>query len=176
MKIKIQVLLFFLAALSFSCTDIDDKAVEEPVGPQLIVKFKFDPTQARLDNFGNPSTVAAGNAAQSPMFNTISSHYLELAPNANTALGAGKVLYHAPETMAGGTKGIDFSKAKIVGEGEVFLSIPLKDVAAGSYEWVRCSLSYQNYDINAWSAGANYVGTLASFVGFRTYIKTHTGH
>lgn len=173
MKIKIQALLLFLAALSFSCTDNDDKAVEEPEGPQLIVKFKFDPAQARLDNFGNPSTVAAGNAAQSPMFNTISSHYLELAPNANTALGAGKILYHAPETMAGGTKGIDFSKAKIVGEGEAFLSIPLKDVAAGSYEWVRCSLSYQNYDINVWSAGANYVGTLASFVGFRTYIKTH---
>jgi hypothetical protein len=173
MKIKIQALLLSLAVLSYSCTDNDDKEIVEPVGPQLIVKFKFDPTQARLDNFGNPSTVAVGNAAQSPTFNTISSHYLELAPNANTALGAGKILYHAPETMAGGTKGIDFSKAKIVGEDEVFLSIPLKDVAVGSYEWVRCSLAYQNYDINVWSSGANYVGTLASFVGFRTYIKTH---
>ena len=30
-------------------------------GPRLIFKFKFDSTQARLDNVGNPSTVAAGN-------------------------------------------------------------------------------------------------------------------
>lgn len=170
MKIKIQGLLLLLAVVSFSCSDNDD-TVEE--GPQLIVKFKFDPTQARLDNVGQPSTVLAGNAAQTPVFNSISSHYLEFAPNANTLLGTGTVLYHAPETGAGGDNAIDFSKAKIVGENEVFLSIPLKDIQAGSYEWVRCSLSYQNYDVNIWNSGANYVGTLASFVGFKTYIGTH---
>lgn len=175
MKIKVQFLILLFAGTLFSCTDKDDTVPADPTaGPQLIIKFKFDPTQARLDNLGQPSTVPAGNAAQSPIFNLISSHYLELAPSATTQLGHGAILYHAPETTIGGANAIDFSQAKIVGEGEAFLSIPLSQVAVGSYEWVRCSLSYQNYDINVWDAAtsANYVGTLASFVGFRNYLTT----
>lgn len=162
-----------LASFLYSCTDQDDKTivVEEP---QLIIKFKFDPTQIRLNNIGQPSTVLSGNAAQSPIFNSISAHYLEFAPNANTQIGQGTILYHAPETTLGGANAIDFSQAKIVGEGEAFLSIPLKNIPQGSYEWVRCSLSYQNYNINVLANGTNYVGTLASFVGFNTYITTHT--
>ena len=65
---------------------------------------------------------------------------------------------------------IDFSKAIIVAEDETFIAIPLKDIAAGSYEWVRCSLSYQNYNIKVLSSGTEYTGTLSSFVGFRNYI------
>jgi hypothetical protein len=138
----------------------------------LIIKFKFDPTQARLNNLGQPSTVASGNAAQSPVFNTISSHYIEMAPNANTLLGQGTIIYHAPETNLGGATAIDFSKSKMAAEGETFLKIPLRQVAHGSYEWMRVSLSYQNYHINVRSAGVDYAGTLASFVGFNTYITS----
>lgn len=140
--------------------------------PMLIVKFQFDPTQARLNNLGQPSTVAAGNAAQTPIFNLISSHYLELAPTANTQLGQGEILYHAPETTLGGSTAIDFSQSKIVSQGETFLKIPLSQVAAGSYEWMRVSLGYQNYQINVRNAGVDYAGTLASFVGFNTYLTT----
>lgn len=157
----------------FSCTDNDDKETNQDE-PQLIVKFKFDPNQARLDNLGQPSTVPAGHAAQSPIFNKISSHYLEFAPTAFTALGQGTILYRNAETIQGGANAIDFSKAKIVGEGEVFLSIPLKNITPGSYEWVRCSLSYQDYNIKVLSAGTEYNGTLASFVGFRNYISSFT--
>jgi len=139
----------------------------------LIIKFKFDPNQARLNNLGQPAAVAAGNAAQSPIFNTISSHYVEMAPTATTQLGNGTILYHAPETTAGGTNAIDFSKAKIVAEGETFLKIPLKDVLAGTYQWMRVSLSYQNYQIAVRASnGTDYTGNLASFVGFNTYITT----
>jgi len=174
MKIKFPTLLILLAIGSFSCSDKDDDLIVTPKEePKLIVKFKFDETQERLNNIGQPSTVPAGNAAQSPMFNSISSHYLEFAPSAITPLGDGTILYLGPSTTAGGASSIDFSQAKIVGENEAFLSIPLSQMSVGSYEWVRCSLSYQNYDINVWSAGANYVGTLASFVGYRTYIGTH---
>jgi len=148
-----------------SCTKSEDTHY-------LILKFKFDPNQVRLNNLGQPSTVPAGNAAQSPIFNTISSHYVEMAPNATTALGAGTILYHAPETTAGGTNAIDFSQSKIVAEGETFLKIPLSQVAHGSYEWMRVSLSYQNYNISVRSNGADYTGTLASFVGFNTYITS----
>lgn len=37
---------------------------------------------------------------------------------------------------------------------------------------MRVSLSYQNYQINVRNAGVDYTGTLASFVGFNTYITT----
>ena len=53
------------------------------------------------------------------------------------------------------------------------MKIPLSQIQAGSYEWVRCLLSYQNYNINVWSSGSNYVGTLASFVEKSIYITTH---
>lgn len=171
MTIKALLSIALLSAALFSCEDKDDKLTVEP---QLIVKFKFDPTQVRLDNLGNPSTIPVGNAAQSPIFNTISSHYLEFSPNATTALGDGEVVYHAQETSAGGAVAIDFSKAKIVGEGEAFLSIPLKNITPGSYEWVRCSLAYQNYAISVLNSGTDYTATLASFVGFNTYITTHS--
>ena len=169
-----KILLFSIlvgASFSFfSCEDLDDKAKE----PMLIIKFKFDPNQVRLNNFGLPTSVPAGHGAQSPIFNTISSHYIELAPNANTQLGAGYILYHAPESTLGGANAIDFSQSKIVAEEETFLEIPLKDIVAGNYEWLRVSLSYQNYQISVRSSGQDYQGTLASFVGFNTYIGTHT--
>ncbi len=171
-KLIVLFIVLVTSASLFSCEDYDDKAVP----PKLIIKFKFDPTQARLDNFGQPSTLAAGHAAQSPIFNTISSHYIEFAPNENTQLGAGQVVYHGAETILGGANAIDFSQAKIVAEGETFLEIPLSQLAAGSYEWMRVSLSYQNYQINIRkpSSSLEYPGTLASFVGFNTYIGTNS--
>jgi len=154
----------------FSCEDLDDT----PKEPMLIVKFKFDPTQERLNNLGLPTALAAGHGAQSPLFNTISSHYVELAPDATTQLGSGTVLYHAPETTLGGANAIDFSQSKIVAEGETFLEIPLKKIVSGNYQWLRVSLSYQNYQISVRSSGQDYQGTLASFVGFNTYIGSHS--
>ena len=170
MKKIYAILLLIAAALPFvSCSkDLDDTANE----PMLIIKFKFDPNQVRLDNLGQPSTVAAGNAAQSPIFNTLGAHYIELAPNANTQLGSGTIIYHGAETNLGGATAIDFSQEKIVAQGETFLKIPLSQVAVGSYEWMRVSLAYQNYQINVRSAGVDYSGTLASFVGFNTYISS----
>ncbi len=163
--------LFFglIISLSFFSCQKDDVTSE----PNLIIKFKFDPNQVRLNNLGQPATIPSGNAAQTPIFNTISAHYFELAPNTFTQLGQGTVLYHAPETMAGGSSAIDFDQSKIVAQDEVFLSIPLSQVTQGSYEWVRVSLSYQNFDVSIRNAGTDYTGTFASFVGFNTYINTH---
>lgn len=171
MKKLVLLVIIFIASLSFfSCEDIDDTAVE----PMLIIKFKFDPNQARLNNLGQPSFVPFGHGAESPIFNTISSHYIEFAPDASTQLGDGSIVYHAPETDIGGANAIDFSQSKIVAEGETFLEIPLKNLLAGSYEWLRVSLSYQNYQISIRNSGQDHQGTLASFVGFNTYIGTHT--
>jgi hypothetical protein len=141
-----------------------------PNEPKLIIKLVVDSTQVRLGNLGTPTSIPAGNAGQSPLFNLISAHYLELAPNAFTPLGSGAKLYHAAETTAGGSTAIDFSKAIVKSSGEVFLEIPLKDVPVGSYDWARLSLSYQNYDVQFYYNNLPLTGTVASFVGYNNYI------
>ena len=174
-KLVLFAVIVFSGFAFFSCEDADDIFVEPTVNePKLIVRFKFDPTQVRLNNLGQPAAIPSGNAAQSPIFSKISSHYLEFSPTATTQLGDGTILYHAPETDLGGSNAIDFSKAIIVSENEAFLEIPLKNITPGNYEWVRCSLSYQNYKISIRHQGNDYEGTLASFVGFNTYINSHS--
>ena len=171
MKRIVGLFLILVSVFSFfSCEDEDDTVNE----PYLIVKFQFDPNQVRLNNLGQPATIPPGHAAQSPDFSKISAHYFELAPTAYTQLGDGAILYHADETTAGGTVAIDFSKAVVVGEGEAFLKIPLSQVAQGNYEYVRVSLAYQEYNISIRNNGADYQGKLASFVGYNSYITTHS--
>jgi hypothetical protein len=164
-----SILAISTLLLIASCKKKDDSNTNEP---KLIIKIVTDSTQVRLGNLGNPSTIASGNAGQHPLFNGIAAHYLELAPNANTALGAGAILYHAAETAIGGSNAIDFSKAIIKNSGETYLEIPLKDIPAGSYDWVRLSVSYQNYDVKFYYAGMPYTGTIARFVGFNSFISS----
>jgi hypothetical protein len=174
------LVLVALITLAASCNkEINDF----PSGsPKLIFKFKFDSTQARLNNIGLPQGVAAGNAGQSPVFNKMSAHYIEMTPTAFTAIGAGAVLYHAPETTIGGTTAIDFEKSSFAGNNETFYSIPLKSITPGEYEWLRISLAYQNYDIKYYldtvisgvTIKQEFPATTASFIGYNTYIKNLT--
>ena len=165
----LKQILFALCIFSF--TAMSCKKNTTPASVQVNFIFRFDSTQERLNNLGVPAGVAAGNKAQSPVFNTMSAHYLELTPDQFTALGSGDVLYKAPETTAGGANAIDFSKSNFAGEGETFLSVPLKDVQPGTYNWVRVSLAYQNYNIKVKASGLSINATVASFIGFRTYIQ-----
>lgn len=145
-------------------------------GPRLIFKFKFDSTQVRLDAFGSPTTgLPSGHGALSPVFNKMAAHYLELAQTDFTALGAGEVLYHAPETTKGGASAIEFSKSVVVKEGVIFYSKALNEMTPGTYNWLRLSLSYQNYDIPYLSntlVGTQH-GTIASFLGFKSYVEKY---
>ncbi|MFN3404238.1 MAG: hypothetical protein ACK40G_09115 [Cytophagaceae bacterium] len=175
MKSAITV-LFLSLTLFLSC----NKTKTEPApatGYKILFQFKFDSTLARLDNFGNPAEIPAGNAAVSPKFNSMSAHYIEFAPNKFTQVGNGQVLYRAPETSAGGSLAIDFNKSVIAKESEVFFSVPVSSVAPGTYEYLRVSLAYQNFEIpfKYQYLGNEYkaVGTLASFVGFNTYISKY---
>jgi hypothetical protein len=160
-----------LILLIFSCVAISCNKTSSKADVQVNFVFKFDSTQERLNNLGAPAGVAAGDKAQSPVFNTMSAHYLELTPDQFTALGGGDVLYKAQETTAGGSSAIDFSKAKFAGQGETFLSVPLRDVQPGTYNWIRVSLAYQNYDIKVNASGISFNATVASFIGFRSYIQ-----
>jgi hypothetical protein len=165
-------ILYVLAAGSFflgSCRK--DPASSSDIKVNFF--FRFDSTQARLNNIGQPATLAAGRAAQSPRFNTMSAHYLELAPAATTLLGAGAVLYRAPEVTTGGASAIDFSKASFAGNNQVFISVPVKSFAAGTYSWLRVSLAYQNYNVYVNAGGQTINATVASFLGFNTYIGSY---
>jgi len=155
------------------------------IGPRLIFKFVFDSTQVRLNNFGQPDTMPAGHAAQSPHMNVMSGHYIELAQNANTALGTGAVLYMTPTTTAGGASAIDFSKEVLTPNNGTFYSVSLDSVTPGTYQYLRVSLAYQNYGVNLYyDTTFTYQGfpvtidtffpcTIASFVGVNTYITTY---
>jgi hypothetical protein len=166
----------FLACKKDSSNTTQTTTTTPATGPQLVFIFKFDSTQARLNNFGQPDTMPFGHSGQSPVFNGMSSHYIELAPTALTQLGNGDVLYRAPEVGSGSNLAIEFSKCTIVGQGAAFYSCPISSVTPGSYQWLRVSLAYQNYTIK-WSAPTYSIydaqGTIASFVGFNTYITSY---
>jgi hypothetical protein len=174
------LLLFFIPG--FFITSCQKEDTDPTTEAKVIFKFKFDSTQARLNNIGMPSTIAAGNAGQSPKFNKMSAHYVELAPTALTALGTGAVLYHAPETTAGGSTAIDFEKSNFAGNNETFFSIPVKSITPGEYEWLRVSLAYQNFDIkyyvdtvvSGFTIKQEFPGTGAGFIGYNSYIKNLT--
>jgi len=95
MKSTIQLVFSCLVVMiGVSCKK--DKA--DSPEPKLIFKFRFDSTQQRLNNIGQPATLPAGHGAQSPVFNSMSAHYIALAPNIYTTIGAGKILYKAAES------------------------------------------------------------------------------
>ena len=174
---NILLLLTTISLFAISC-----KKTEEPSGPKLIFKFRFDSAQTRLDNLGRPSAIVAGNAGQSPVFHSMSAHYIELAPDSLSPFGvAANILYKNNEVTTGGDNAIDFSNSIVKGEGEVFYSVPLKNLTVGTYKWLRISLAYQNYDIKMQYRYAGYNsgnpftfnGEVASFLGFNTYITSY---
>lgn len=178
-SMKRYLLYIIIFVCGISCKkQSDDNATE----PNLVFRFRFDSTQARLNNIGQPSSIPAGHAAQSPLMNVMSVHYVELANTASTALGTGAILYKADETTAGGDTAIDFDKSIFTSNNQVFFAIPLKDVAAGDYEWLRLSLAYQNYTIqlhvdttinDSTVVDEDVTGTIASFLGYNTFINSY---
>ena len=155
----------------------DDGSCILPVaasGPKLIIKLHFDSLAPRLDNFGNPAIIPATNSAQSPRFNSMSAHYIELAQSPITQLGMGEIIYSGAVTSAGGSSAINFDQAIVKGENQTFYEIPLSELTADTYNWIRVSLSYQNYEIDYRAVGLDLTGTIASFVGFNNYITSHT--
>jgi len=157
-----------------TCNFPDSVWKDNGSGPKLIFKFKFDSTQARLNNLGAPSVIPNGNAGQSPRFNGMSAHYVEMAETDFTQIGQGAVLYKAEETECGGSKSIVFCKSVVCKDGDVFFSVPLSQVTAGTYKWLRVSLAYQNYDVKIKTNSTGTIdGTLASFVGYNTYVSKY---
>lgn len=171
----VKILFCFSLFVGFSCSEESSENPPQNNNPSeynLVIKFNFDPNQERLDNLGQLSTIPSGNAAQSPTINRMSANYIELASGAFTPLGNGEIVFSGDETNAGGNTAINFQNAVFAGDDETFLTLPLSDVSAGTYEWVRVSLAYQEGDIDFLLNGVDYTGTLASFVGYNTYITS----
>jgi len=185
MKKAIAITFIFLAIFS-SCkkeTGPETTQGTPPAEARLVFVYKFDSTQARLNNLGQPSTIPSGNAAQSPVFNGMGAHYIEMAKTDYDSVGKGTVLYITPSVTTGITTGtftnaIDFDQQPVKGQGQEIYSVPLSQVAPGSYKWLRVSLAYQNYDIRYKFTylGTPYyfTGTVASFVGYNTYLNSYT--
>lgn len=176
MKTTFRFLIGLLVSVSFLSCNKDDGG--ESSGAKLIFKFVFDKNQERLDNFGNPSIIPDGHQSQSPDFNIMAAHYIELTPNAFTPLGQGTVIYNSPKTSS---NAFIFDELAQAGNNEVFFEIPLKDVPAGEYTWLRVSLAYQNFDLQFRINPSDEIpipepmdltGTLAGFIGTKTYIES----
>lgn len=173
MKKLITCLLIASALVSLSCTqDSNDPLGQNPEEAKLVIKLKFDPNQARLDNLGQPATIPTGNAAQSPSIERMSANYIEFAPSPYTLLGDGEIIFNGNQTTAGGDMAIDFQNAIFGADGDVFYELPISEVTPGTYNWVRVSLAYQEGDVDFLLEGNDYTGTLASFVGYNTYITS----
>lgn len=168
-KLYLVILGCSLIVLSCTSNKVDGNQTTEP---NLIIKFKFDPSQERLNNIGQASTIPSGNAAQSPEFAKMSANYIEFTPDAFTLLGQGEIVFEGDETNVGGDNAIDFQNAIFAGNNETFLTIPLSEISAGSYNWVRVSLAYQEGEIDFLLNGNDITGTLASFVGYNNYITS----
>ena len=161
-----------LALVFVACTKTETTTTER----YLLLKFKFNDTIPRLNSLGNLDTLPNGHWAVSPSFNGISSHFVELSPSDSTPLGKGAVLFLG---AISGDSAIDFSKSIITKDGETFLQVPLSSIPAGTYKWLRVSLSYQNYDVpykldttfGNISFYSVYNGTIASFIGFKTHFN-----
>lgn len=173
---KKLIFAFAIVLVSFTaCKSEDDCCLPNPEVKNLIIKFKFDATQQRLNNLGEAAIIPAGNAAQTPDFSRMSANYIEFAPSPTTLLGQGQLIYQGSETTTGGATAIDFQNAQFAGDDEVFLTIPLTDIAPGTYNWVRVSLAYQEGNIQMLAPDGNdIVVNLASFIGYNTFVNDFT--
>ncbi len=162
------LLITLFLMLFFSCSK-DKESIE---GPKLIFKFKFDPEQERLGNFGEPQSIPPGHAAQTPTFNLMGAHYIELAKKNDIPAYNGTQVYESPVTNKGGAEAIDFDQALYAADGEVFFETDLRNTPPGVYQFLRISLSYQNYSIAFRAENFDFNGTIASFVGANTYIES----
>ena len=178
-------LLGSLPLLAIAC---EIKPTEPEGDPMLHITFVMDPTADRLDNLGNPVSVPEGNAAQNPDFETLGLHFIGLYPDRFTPYEDGLTVYSSPTTTAGGDTAIDFAQELFITEENDTYSIALADLTPGTYEYFRSSIGFQQYQIKYNISGASESpdwpqgvsddidvdATLASFLGYNTYITNYT--
>ena len=183
---KIKVIIYISIGLFLlSC---NDDTTSNQTTPMLNITFIMDADADRLDNFGNPVSVSSGNAGQNPDFETLGIHFIGLYPDKFTSYENGTTVFLSPTTEEGGIAAIDFESELFLTETDNELSVPLSDINSGTYEYFRSSIGFQKYDITYnlsgassnnpnWPSGISddidVDGTLASFLGYNTFIKDY---
>ena len=190
MKSTIQsILAAVIIVLIFNSCQRDDDTDPDTnsSNAKMTFQFEFDENQERLNNFGNPATIENGNAAQTPDFNQLSAFYIELVPNKFTNIRDGAVIYEAKtqNAQAGGTfdEAVIFDEAIVEDEGIDFLELDVSEIPPGTYEYARVSVTYQNANVKFNLLNMpdplptnlmDQSGTIASFIGFNTFVSDHT--
>lgn len=172
----------------FSCSTDDPIVDPSQEDPRLNITFIMDVDAERLDNLGKPVVVPEGNAAQDPDFEILGLHFIGLYPDKFTPYDGGVTISSTATTGSGGETAIDFNGEIFFNEEVNTISVPLKNVAAGSYEYLRSSIGYQKYkitynlegaamEIPDWPEGVDdnidVDGAVASFLGYNTYIGSY---
>lgn len=149
--------------------------------PTISFIIKFDSLQDRLDANGQPTT-SSTNASQTPVFNKIGTNYFELSSDENVLLGKGNVLLNGPNiAVTGATEAaIDFSQLKMLSDGDVLVTMPIKKFPVGQYNYARLAVPYANFDVQFDLLDVPFAGdfldergTIAAFFGQSTYITTY---
>jgi len=184
-KLKITIYVLIGCILT-SCSDDNTTNASEPM---LNITFIMDPNADRLDNFGEPISIPTGNAGQNPDFEILGLHFIGLYPDKFTPYDGGTTVFASPTTEAGGIAAIDFKNELLLTESDNTLSVPLDHINSGTYEYLRSSIGFQKYNIvynlggaatnnpnwpNGVSDDVDVDGTVASFVGYNTYIENYT--
>lgn len=171
---------------SATCTAGSGTTCSSP--PCLNICFRFNSEQERLGNTGKIASIPTGNAGQNPNFKLIAAHYYEMSQNALTPLGGGNILFQ-PATVTDTSypttdvkrNAFNFADLNKTKEYDIALSVPIKNITPATYQYLRISLAYQEYDvslrINNTAVGSlDFTGRLSSFVGVNTYITQYTNN
>jgi len=184
---KSKMIIYLLIGIFLSSCTTDDET--RPSNPMLTITFIMNTEAERLDNLGNPIAIPAGNAGQNPDFEILGLHFIGLYPDKFTPYDNGTTVFVSPVTEEGGTAAIDFENELFLTETDNTLSVPLSQINSGTYEYFRSSIGFQKYNItynlkgaassnpnwpNGISDDIDVEGTLASFLGYNTYIKNYT--
>ena len=176
---SIFLLILIGSFLFLNCTKEPN---DDPSTAKVIFTFKFDEDQERLNSFGQPASIPTENAAISPIFSSLSAHFIELVPTEFTPYQSGTFVYKGAEVPAGNSNrfstAIDFDNAIFGDETAPFVEVPIADIQAGIYNHLRVSVAYQNYEVKYNLNNVPIVGdlkgesgTIGSFVGYNTQIN-----
>ncbi len=180
-------LVFASILIFFGCTT-EETTDLTPENHMLNISFVMDPNAERQDNFGEIATMPAGNAGQDPDFEVLGLHFIGLYPDKFTPYDQGLTVFSSPTTEKGGVAAIDFNQELLLTPSENTISIPLSEISSGTYEYLRSSIGYQKFNLTYSLAGASagvdwpsgisddidVKATLASFLGYNTYIEAYT--
>ena len=107
-------------------------------------------------------------------------HFLGLYPDKWTPYSQEVELYKGAETNKGGSMAVDFQQLQLTEDGAQFLESNIKDIPVGTYEWLRISVAFQDYQVEYNLKEIPFIGdltnetaTVASFLGFNNYIENY---